>query len=478
MSQALTGEHAAERAAPPLHRWRWLALFVVLAAEIMDLLDALITTIAGPSIRAGIGGGESLVQWLGAGYTIAMASGLIVGGRLGDMFGRKRMFMIGAAGFTVASLLCAVAQSPEMLIGARLLQGLLGAVMLPQGLGVIKEIFPPKELGAAFGAFGPIMGLAAVGGPILAGWLVDANFFGIGWRMIFVINIPVGLLTMLGAARLFPASKRSTTTRLDLAGALLATLGTILMIYPLVQGREHGWPAWTFVGMAASLAVFAFFGWYESRRDRRGVATLVMPSLFGKRAFTGGLVAGLAFFSALVGFGLVFTLFVQLGLNYPPLKAGLASVPQALGMIVGFGIAGAGLSQKLGRTLIHIGTAITAAGFAVFMLVVDGPDVTVWTMAPATAIVGIGLGMAMAPFFDIVLAGVEEHETGSAAGTLTAVQQLGGALGVATLGTVFFSSLTSGFASAINAAVWVSLALLAASFALTFLLPMRARPED
>src|SRR5262245_33856028 len=166
----------------PAYRWRWAALFVILAAEVMDLLDALVTTIAGPTVRADLGGSESVIQWLGAGYTLAMAVGLVTGGRLGDLYGRKRMFMIGAVGFAAASALCAFAQSPGMLIGSRVLQGLFGAVMLPQGLGMIKEMFPPKEMPAAFGAFGPVMALSAVGGPILAGWLVSADYFGWGWR--------------------------------------------------------------------------------------------------------------------------------------------------------------------------------------------------------------------------------------------------------------------------------------------------------
>src|SRR4051812_37288897 len=157
------------------YRWRWAALFVILAAEVMDMLDALITTIAAPTIRADLGGSATTIQWLTAGYTLAMAVGLITGGRLGDLFGRKRMFLIGAFGFTFGSLLCALAQSPEMLIGSRVLQGLFGAVMLPQGLGLIKEMFPPKEMAAAFGAFGPVMGLSSVGGPALAGWLIEAD---------------------------------------------------------------------------------------------------------------------------------------------------------------------------------------------------------------------------------------------------------------------------------------------------------------
>jgi MFS family permease len=233
------------------YRWRWVALFVILAAEVMDLLDALVTNIAAPTIQRDLGGSASLVQWLGAGYTLAMAVGLVTGGRLGDLFGRKRMFVIGAFGFTAASLLCGMAMSPEMLIGARVLQGLFGAVMIPQGLGLIKEMFPPAEIGKAFGMFGPVMTISSVGGPVLAGWLVDADFFGIGWRMIFLINLPIGLAAAFAAIRFLPEYRLSNATKLDIPGVLLLSAAAFLLIFPLIQGRELDWPVWTFVSMAA-----------------------------------------------------------------------------------------------------------------------------------------------------------------------------------------------------------------------------------
>lgn len=420
---------------------RWIALFVLLTAEVMDLLDALITNIAGPSIRADIGGGAATIQWLGAAYTLAMAVGLITGGRLGDILGRRRMFLIGALGFTAGSLLCAVSQSPETLIAFRGLQGLFGAVMLPQGLGLIKEMFSEKEMATAFGMFGPVMGTASVGGPVLAGWLIDADYFGTGWRMIFLINLPLGLLALLGGLRFLPESRAARPPRLDLVGVVLAALASLLIVYPLVQGRELGWPAWMFASMAAAVAIFAFFGWYEARKQRTGGDPLVVPGLFRKRTFSGGLIVGLVFFSTISGFSLAFSLFTQLGLGYSPLKAGLAGVPLSVGMVIGFGVAQA--VQKLGRTVIHIGTAVVAAGIVanVLTLHLAGVSVTPWQLIPALGLSGLGMGMMMAPFFDIVLAGVEAHETGSASGALTAIQQLGSALGVAVLGTLFFGAL-------------------------------------
>ncbi len=432
--EPLTGASAE----PEPYRLRWVALFVLLAAEVMDLLDALITNIAAPSIRADLGGTATTLQWLGAAYTLAMAVGLITGGRLGDIVGRRRMFLIGALGFTAGSLLCALAQSPETLIAFRGLQGLFGAVMLPQGLGLIKEMFAEREMGSALGMFGPVMGLSSVGGPILAGYLIDADLFGTGWRMIFLINIPLGLLALVGGLIFLPESRAERPPRLDLVGVILAGVASLLVIYPLVQGRELGWPAWTFAAFAGAVAVFGLFGWYEARKRRSGGDPLVVPSLFRKRGFSGGLIVGAMFFAGIAGFSLVFSLFTQIGLGYSPLKAGLAGVPWALGTVGGFGIAAA--VQRYGRRVIHAGLVVMAVGVAILALTLDLAriDVTPWQLAPALLVVGLGMGLLMAPFFDIVLAGVEPHETGSAAGTLTAVQQFGNALGVAVLGTMFF----------------------------------------
>ncbi|MBL1106509.1 MFS transporter [Streptomyces sp. 5-8] len=435
---------------PAPYRRRWAALFVILAAEVMDLLDAVVTNIAGPAMRADLGGGASTLQWLAAAYTLSMAVGLVTGGRLGDIHGRRRMFLVGAAGFTVGSLLCAISVSPAMLIAARVVQGLFGAVMLPQGLGMIKEMFPPKESQKAFGLFGPVMGLSAVCGPILAGWLVDADYFGTGWRMIFLINLPLGAAALLGALRYLPRTRSASKPRLDIPGMLLVSLGALLIIFPLVQGREYDWPGWTFAMMAASVLVFVAFGVYESRLSKAGRDPLVVPSLFRKRGFSGGMALGLVFFSTMQGFMLVFNLYAQIGLGYAPLKAGLLMVPWSGGMVVGFGVAQA--VARFGRAVLQAGTLVMAAGVFGVWLTLDmvGDGVGPWQLVPSLLVTGIGMGLLMAPFFDIVLSSVEQHETGSASGTMTAMQQLGGAFGVALLGTVFFGLLGGGIADAVD----------------------------
>jgi EmrB/QacA subfamily drug resistance transporter len=447
-----TGVASAETPidSPAPYRWRWAALFVILAAEVMDLLDAVVTNIAGPSMRADLGGSASTLQWLAAAYTLSMAVGLVTGGRLGDIYGRRTMFLVGAAGFTVGSLLCAVSMSPEVLIAARVVQGLFGAVMLPQGLGMIKEMFPPKESQKAFGMFGPVMGLSAVCGPILAGWLVDADYFGTGWRMIFLINLPLGAAAILGAVRYLPKGRSENKPRLDIPGTILVSLAALLIVFPLVQGREYDWPVWTFLMMGASVVVFVVFGRYESYRSKAGRDPLVVPSLFRKRGFSGGMVLGLVFFSTMQGFMLVFNLYTQIGLGYSPLKAGLVMVPWSGGMIVGFGIAQGVV--RFGRSVLQAGALVMGVGVFGVWLTLDqvGGGVGPWQLLPSLLVTGIGMGLLMAPFFDIVLASVEQHETGSAAGTMTAVQQLGGAFGVAILGTVFFGLLGGGIATAVD----------------------------
>ncbi len=464
---------------------RWPALFVILAAEVMDLLDAVITSIAGPTIVRDLGGGETLIQWLAAGYTIAMASGLLIGGRLGDIFGRRRMFLLGMMGFTVMSLGCALSQSPEMLITFRVLQGLIGAVMLPQGLGMIKEMFSEEESAKAFGAFGPVMGLSAVGGPVLAGYLVDADFFGWGWRSIFAINIPIGIAAIFAGLTYLPASKPNRSLRIELTSAAIASGSMLLLIYPLIQGREKGWPTWAFAMILAALGGFLLLAYVERSRDRAGKATLITPSLFTRRSFNAGLLTGMAMFGALIGSSLVFTLFVQIGLGFSPLKAGVAGIAQAVFLIVGFAASQPFMASLGGRKVIQVGQLMVAAGFGVFILAMHwaGDGIGIAAMSPGLALLGLGMGFSFSPFFDLVLAGVAEHEAGSASGVLTAVQQLGGAFGIAVLGTVFFHVVGSSgaatevgvFRDSATTSMLAGIGMVGATIAFSTLLPARAR---
>jgi EmrB/QacA subfamily drug resistance transporter len=460
---------------PAGYPYRWIVFACVLAADVMDLLDSTIVNLAGPSIRRDIGGGESTLQWILAAYTLAFAIGLVTSGRLGDIVGRRRMFLTGMVGFTAMSLACGLTLSPEWLITARALQGLFGAVMIPQGLAYIKSCFPPADLAKAFTVFGPVMGLSAVLGPIIAGVLLHADLFGTGWRMIFLINLPIGIVMASLAMRFMPEMKSpNVNVRLDLGGSALLTIASAMLIYPLVQGHELGWPGWLIAMMIGSAVVFVLF----ALNERRSAHPVIEPGLFRKRSFVAGLLVIFSFFVAMVGFSLVFNLFVQIGLRYDALHTGLVFAPWAFGIAVGATISGAVLAEKLGRHVVHIGIAIATAGMVWLWWTIhhNAMATTGWDVAWPTLLAGVGGGLIFAPLFDIILADVSDEEVGTGAGLLNAVQQFSGAAGVALLGTVFFELLPKHmFAGATEWIIWMSVAAYAVTFAVAFMLPKRAR---
>src|SRR3954463_3346983 len=467
-----------DAAAPPAYRWRWVVLAIVLIAEIMDLLDSTVIPIAAPTVRRELGGGTTAMQWWAAGYTLAFAVFMIVGGRMGDVFGRRRGFVIGIAGFTLSSIACAIAPSPDVLIATRVLQGGFGALLIPQGLGMIKTVFPPKEMGGAFAAFGPVMGLAAIAGPILAGWLVSADLLGTGWRMIFLINVPLGVAGLLGALRFMPESKAATPIKLDPLGVGLISAASLALIYPLVQGRELGWPLWTFALMAGGVALLGVFAVVERRTHG---TPMIEPTLLRNRAYRSGLLVGLAFFAGFAGLVMVTSLFFQLGLRFSPEHAGLTLIPLSVGTGITAGASYA-LMPRFGRKVLQGGVLVTVAGLGALAWTVThwGVAVTSWQIAPANLVIGLGLGFVFGPLFNVILAGVRDDEVGSASGTLNAIQQLGNSIGVALLATIFFSLLDHGRASPTVMArtVLIAAGLLVLTFGLSFLLPRDARMEE
>lgn len=458
------------------HPWRWRILAVVLAAEILDLLDSTIINIAAPSIRADLGGAVSTIQWIAAGYTLAFGVLLVIGGRLGDRWGRRRMFLVGAVGFTAMSAACALATSPELLISFRVLQGALGAVLIPQGLGVIKSVFPDAELGKAFSLFGPVIGLSAVCGPILAGALIDLDAWGTGWRMIFLINLPLGFAAVFGAARWMPKDPAKPGVVIDAFSGGLLALASLLVIYPLIQGPGADWPTWTFLSLAGGLLVGAAFVY----RERHAESPLIAPTLLQNRSFTAGLSLILVFFAGATGLMLTLSLFVQNYLHYSPLRAGLTMAPIALGIALG-SVGVYPLIPRLGRRLILIGLLVNAGGVLALALVVhqNGDRTGSLVLIAPAFVIGLGMAGVFAPVFDVILAGVSEQESGSASGALTAIQQLAGALGVAAIATLFFSAVKqhSGPDALAISAVAVA-ALVLTGCALVFPLPRHARASQ
>ena len=437
-------------------------------------MDATIVNVAGPSIRQALGGSASTLQWLSAGYTLAFAVFLVTGARLGDMFGRRQLFLAGSAGFTLMSAACAVAPSPAVLILFRILQGASGALMIPQGFGMLKEVFEDDEMGKVFGFFGPMMGLAMLAAPVLAGSLVEANLWGIGWRLVFLINVPICVAALAGAFPVLPRTVAHPGIRLDTVGMVLVGGAFLAIIYPLIQGRPEGWPLWTFLMLAAGAVLLIAFVLWERHLKRD---PLIEPGLLSNRTFTGGLLVVLAFFGAFGGLLLCVSLFVQLGEGFSPIRAGLTLTPMVVGMIAGMGT-GTALVKRIGRHLVHLGVVVLGAGAAGLALTVSGADsASLWDLAPSLFVIGAGAGMSFGQILDFVLAGVDMDAIGSASGVLEAVQQLSTALGVAVLGTIFFSAFGGGHppTHAIAVTTWACLVPIVISFGLVFLLPMHAR---
>jgi EmrB/QacA subfamily drug resistance transporter len=463
---------------PQPYRLRWVVASVVLAANVMDLLDATIVNVAAPSIHRDLGGGASTIQWLSAGYTLAFAVLLIAGARLGDILGRRRLFLVGSAGFTLFSAACAAAPTIGVLIACRALQGAFGALMIPQGFGLMKEVFGDEaELNKALGLFGPATGVPMLAAPIIAGALIDANFWGIGWRLVFLINVPIGVLVLPLAVRSLPRGGASRPgMKLDLGGVLLVGLALVAIIYPLIQGRADGWPAWSFAVLAAGAILLLVFVRYE----RHGQSNpLIEPKLLANRTYLSGVAVVLALFGAFGGLLLCVSLYGQLGEGWSPIHAGLTLTPMVVGMIVGMAGSSA-LVGRLGRHLLHIGIVLIAAGTAVLALMLIGArTASTWDLVPGLFLIGLGVGASIGQLFRFILTSVSMDEVGSASGVMEATQQLSTSLGVAVLGTIFFSAFAHHLpAYALQITAWTCLVPLAAAFVLVFRLPMQPREEQ
>jgi MFS family permease len=324
------------------------------------------------------------------------------------------------------------------------------------------------------------MGSAAMVGPIIGGGLVSLNLFGEAWRPVFLINVPLGLLATAAAARLLPHNGLRHVKTFDMTGAVLAAVGSLAIIYPLIQGRALGWPAWTYGAMGASVVLFVLLGFHLRSRERRGLDPLVEPSVFSHRGYSAGALVLMLYFGGMIGSVLAITLFLQLGEGFSAIHAGLTLAPFALGTALGAPVAGAGMQRLPGRALIQAGGAISLLGNAALALILAATDhVSTWGLLAPLLVNGVGMGLFIVPVFDTIIAAVTDAETGSASGVLNAVQQLGGAIGVAVLGTIFFTVLGhEGFAAALRHTMWWDVVGLALMLLLTPLLPARARPHD
>ena len=450
----------------------WLVLAIILLADVVDLLDATITTIAAPSIAHSLGGGARLISWLGASYALSMGILLVPGGRLGDKFGRKRLFLIGIAGFTAASVACGLATSPTMIIVARVFQGGFGALMIPQGFGIISQAFTREQMGQAFSAFGPVLGVSAVAGPLVAGALISANIAGSGWRAAFLINLIVGVVAFLGALAILPPDDGDPSIHIDVPGALLLSASLFGLLFGIIQGADAGWPTYTVATIFAGALLFLTFIWQQRHTD----TPLLAQSLFRNRGFVAGLIVGLIFFGALTGLMLVVGLFVQTGLGYSPLEASLTTAPIAIGIVVS-SIVARNAVARLGRTLVFAGIGSVLAGVALIVAILlvspQTSDISALHLALPLFIIGAGAGPAFAAVFDVALGDIAPDEAGSASGSLTAVQQLASAAGAASISTIYLHAVAT---SGQHQAVMTGLIVVAAGLALA-LICVRGMPR-
>ncbi|RIJ77041.1 DHA2 family efflux MFS transporter permease subunit [Nakamurella silvestris] len=453
-----------------------LILAVVLLADVLDLMDSTITNIAAPTITADIGGGQSLIKWLGTSYALALGVLLVLGGRLGDRYGKRRMFLIGMTGFTIASVLCGVAADPALLIVARLVQGGFGALLIPQGIGILTSTFRREQFPRAFSAFGPVMGASAVLGPIVAGFIIDADLFGLTWRPMFLINIVLGVVGIIAAVKLLPKDEPTSTARIDGLGSGLLGASMLGLMFGLIEGSTDGWTTGPILSLVGGVLFFVGF----AIRQRHAKDPLIQPSLLRNRGFTAGLLLGLGFFAAVNGLSFVISLFFQTALGLSPSQAAFGLGPLMIG-IIGASLVCRPLIAPLGRNLVIIGLAVTLVGaIGVWVTVtVQGMGSTAWALAPSVLILGLGMGACFSSIYDIAIGDIDPSEAGSASGALSAVQQLAGAIGSAIVTTLYFSQERSHDAAhAMTVSVAVVAGITVLCLALVRLLPKKAPAEE
>jgi len=455
-SLSSTAGHSAGAARPGT-----LGLWVMLSGTFLVVLDFFIVNVALPSMQRELLAGTATLQLVVAGYGLATAAGLITGGRLGDLFGRRRMFMLGLLLFTLASAACGFAPNAELLVAARVLQGLAGALLQPQVLAMIGLAYAGEDRARAFATYGLTLGLGATLGQLVGGLLIHADLAGLGWRSCFLINVPIGLLALVLAPRVIPPLANSSTSKLDLAGMLLVAAGSVAVVLPLVEGREQGWPLWSWLCLAAALPLLAAFAFQQRRLAATGGAPLVAPALLANRRFVMGLLTTLAFYVGNASLYFVLALYLQQGLALDPLTAGIVFTSLAIGFFA-TSMAGARLARRFGgKPPIALGALVLAAGHALQFVNVAGwaghTHVVAW-MVPLLLVQGAGLGMVMAPLVSTVLAGLPPQHAGVASGVLSMVQQASNALGVALIGILFYGRLgqapdAAGYASAFGIAL-------------------------
>ena len=481
MTDATTAKPYQPSAVP---RSAWNALVVLMAGMFMALLDTTIVNVALPTIQVSLDASEATLSWIISGYALAFGIALIPAGRIGDRIGHKWVFFTGLLLFTIASLFCGLAQNSMQLIVARVVQGLAGGIFVPAVTAMIQLLFPPAVRGKAFAILGSVIGVSTALGPILGGLIIEAFGDENGWRLVFWVNIPIGVIALIAAAKILPAgAEGKAKDGYDFVGLALLTTGLIALLVPLIEGQDKGWPAWTFVTLAAGVLLIVAFAFWEKRIEDDN--PMVPPHLFSHPAFTGGTILALVYFAAFTSIFFTISLLWQAGLGHTALESGLVAVPFAIGSIIGASQSNR-LSKRLGRTVLIVGTGMVAVGLVSTWLVlrfVDAADLVSWDLLLPLLIAGIGSGLFIAPNAQFIVATVNRSEAGAASGVISVMQRVGSAIGIAVIGSVLFGTLhitstdpaqiAQAFVDSAAHAMAVSAVLAVVSFALVFVLPRK-----
>lgn len=419
---------------------RWFALAALLSANFLIILDLFIVNVSLPSLQTRLGASFSQVHLVIVAYDAALAVLLVIGARLGDLYGRRRIFLWGMGLFTASSLICGLAPGPGILIGARVVQGAAAALLMPQVLASIRVMFDGASRARAFGAMGAVQGVAATISQLAGGFLIEQDYAGLGWRTIFLINLPIGLAAMLAARLCIRETRAPVSNRLDVAGALLAALGLFLLLVPIMLGHEHGWPWWSYAGPAAAAPVLAVFVRHELALSGRGGVPLIEMALFANRRFVAGVSAVFLFFSAISSFFLSLTMLLQFGLELSPLAAGAVFTPSAMAFFAA-SVSGSRLARWLGRRALLLGVLVFGAGIA---LSAAGAILDVANMrliVAALVLNGAGQGIVIPLALNAVLGTVRTEDAGMGSGISSTMQLTGTTVGVAVVGVLLYAAL-------------------------------------
>ncbi len=426
-----------------------MAFAVLILGVAMALLDTTIVNVALPTIRTSLSADEATLSWIISGYALAYGLALIPAGRIGDRVGHKWVFIVGLAGFTLASLAAGLAHDTATLIVARVVQGLFGGIFFPPVTALIQLMFPPRVRGRAFAILGASIGFSTALGPLVGGLLIQWLGNADGWRSIFFVNLPFGVLAVIAAFLLLPGGAESkATSALDFFGFALLAGGLVAILVPLIQGQQDGWPLWTYLSIAGGIILIGLFAVWELSVARRGKEPLVPPHLFSHPSFTGGAILALVYFAAFTSIFFSISLLWQAGLGHTALESGLVSIPFAIGSIVGASQSNR-LAERLGRTVLLIGTGLVSVGLISLWLVllrVAPGDLTNWALLGPLLVAGIGSGLFIAPNAQFIVATVDRTEAGAASGVIGTMQRVGSAIGIAVIGSVLFGNLPASFA--------------------------------